>query len=149
MAKRIYYETTETVVKQQKGWIEIDTDFTQIYNCFKEISKNIHSPTSWKLLFWLLSEEANKSNGFRTDTNVYNKFVLYLGKEAKVSRTTFQNSIDELVKCQAITKVGKGFYYFSPYIFWKDDKEKRLEFIKDEVKDQNYISYNPINDELK
>lgn len=147
--KRIYFETTETITRQQKGWVEVDTDFTQVYNCFKQISKQIHSPTSWKLLFWLLSEEANKQNGFRTDKDVFERFNKYLSSDCescKISRTTFQNSINELVRCKSITLVSKGFYYFSPYIFWKDDKEKRLEFIQGEAKDKKLISHNPIQD---
>ena len=150
MSKRLYYETTEVITRKKKGWIEVDTDFTQVYDCFKEISKNINSPTSWKLLFWLLSEEANKQNGFRTGKATYQRFNAYLSKDCKkcgISNATFYNSINELEKCKAITQFGRGFYYFSPYIFWKDEKTKRDEFIHLEAKENKFLSYNPVDTE--
>src|SRR4051794_11849358 len=118
---RLYYETDEIVVKKKKGWVEIDNDFTQVYDCFADISKHINNPTSWKLLFWLLANESNKHNGFRTDASVISKFNNYLGnnsiKRKSISRGTFYNALDELKEAKAITQVTRGFYYFSPYIF--------------------------------
>lgn len=143
MSKRIYFETTETKTVNKKGWIEIDTDFTQIYNCFSHISDKINSATSYKLLFWLLANETNNSNGICTNKAIFGKFNLYLGKNS-VSEKTFYNCIDELVQSGALTKVTKGQYYFNPYIFWKDDKSARVEFIEDEAKfKQSLNPYTP------
>ena len=146
MAKRIYFETTETTIKNRKGYIEIDTDFTQVYDCFSEISIHLKSIWSVKLLFWLLANEANKSNGISSGKYVYEKFVKYLkdkGVEV-VAERTFQKCFDELTKIKALTRVGKGQYYLNPYIFWRDDKTERVNFITDEAKEKKYISHNPI-----
>lgn len=146
MSKRYYFETEETKIVKKKGWVEIDTDFTQVYTCFKEISKDINSPTTWKLLFWLLSEKINKQNGFITDKGMFDHFNAYLSADCAdcgISRTTFQNSIKELVDCKAITQINKSHYYFSPYIFWKDSKDERKQFIEAENKENRYLSHNP------
>lgn len=145
MAKRIYFETTETTVKNKKGWIEIDTDFTQVYDCFGKIAIQLKSITSIKLLFWLLAHEVNKSNGFSSGISVYDKFTKYLIKEGGVSITerTFFRCFDELEKAKAITKVGRAQWYFNPYVFWRDKKAERLNFITDEAKENKYLSCNP------
>ncbi len=145
MPKRIYFETTETTVKNKKGYIEIDTDFTQVYDCFGKIAANLKSITSIKLLFWLLAHEVNKSNGFASSKTVYDKFVKYLenvGAEIVTERTFFR-CFEELAEAKAITKVGRGHWYFNPYVFWRDEKNERIKFIQDEQKDKRFISHNP------
>lgn len=141
---RLYYETEEIVVKKKKGWVDIDSDFTQVYDCFADISKHINNPTSWKLLFWLLANESNKHNGFRTNASVRKKFNSYLTtnsiKPKPIAKQTFYNALDELEKAKAITQVERGFYYFSAFIFWRNNKEERLQFIENEARDK---SYNP------
>ena len=146
MAKRIYFETTETIVKNQKGWIEIDTDFTQVYDCFSEICTQLKSVTAVKLLFWLLSHEANKSNGIRSGKAVYDNFQKHLLEKGQqgVTERTFQNCFEELTTIKALTRVGKGMYYFNPYVFWRDDKMERIKFITDEAKEQKFKSLNPL-----
>lgn len=145
MPKRIYFETTETTVKNQKGWIEIDTDFTQVYDCFLKVAVKLKSVTTVKLLFWLLAHEINKSNGFGSGKPVYDKFMKYLQKEGEetITERTFFKCFHELAEVKAITRVGKGHWYFSPYIFWRDEKNERIRFIQDEQKEKRFISHNP------
>lgn len=146
MPKRIYYEDTQTTVTQKKGWIEVDTDFTQVYDCFSKISVKLKSITSVKLLFWLLSHEANKSNGINSGKSVYERFIKYLEAEGveAVTERTFQNCFEELRSIEVITKVGRGQFYFNPYLFWRDDKSERVNFIVDEAKEKKHLSHNPI-----
>jgi hypothetical protein len=146
MAKRIYFETTETTVKNKKGFIEIDTDFTQVYDCFNKVCVHMKSITAVKLLFWLLAHEANKSNGIRSGNEIYLKFIKYLQDEGAeiVTERTFQNCFDELCNIKALTKISRGQYYFNPHIFWRDEKGERVNFITDEAKEKRHISYNPI-----
>lgn len=145
MPKRIYFETTETVTKNSKGWVEIDTDFTQVYDCFSKLSVKLRSIVSVKLLFWLLSHEANKSNGITSGQHVYDKFVKYLVDEGgeSVALRTFKASIEELTTIGALTRVGRGHYYLNPYVFWKADKKERINFIMDENKERKFMSINP------
>lgn len=147
MPKRIYFETTEVITRNKKGYIEIDTDFTQVYHCFSEIAPLINSATSFKLMFWLLANEAGKYNGIRSNKIVYAAFNEYLIKTTKggVTERTFHSCMDELVQAKALTKVTRGCYYFNPYIFWKDDVGERQSFITDEAKERRFLSHNPID----
>lgn len=146
MPKRVWFETTETTVKNRKGYIEIDTDFTQVYDCFSRISIKLKSITSVKLLFWLLSHEANKSNGISSGHQVFERFIKYLTKEGAetVTERTFQYAFEELTNIQALTRVGRGQYYLNPYVFWRDDKSERIAFIQDEAKEKKFLSHNPL-----
>jgi len=146
MPRRIYFQFEETTIKNRQGWIEVDTDFTQIYDCINEISDSINSVTTYKLLFWLLKNSINKQNGFVSSKHLFESFNSFLGRKdanMEVTYRTFLNCISELKNAKAITQVGKGHYYFNPHIFWRDEKNERLNFIKDEIKDGNLISYNP------
>lgn len=146
MSKRIYFEQTETVTKNRKGWIEIDTDFTQVYDCWSELAVQLKSIVSVKLLFWLLSHEANKSNGIHSGQPVFERFTKYLQSRGiePVAMRTFKNSFEELTKIKALTRIGRGAYYLNPYVFWRDDKNERTEFITAEAKDKRFISHNPL-----
>lgn len=146
MPKRLYFETTETVTKNSKGWVEIDTDFTQVYDCFSKLSVKLKSIVSVKLLFWLLSHEANKNNGIASGQHVYDKFIKYLEDEGStgIAMRTFKSAFDELTTIGALTRVGRGHYYLNPYVFWRDDKNERIKFIMDENKEKKFLSRNPI-----
>lgn len=146
MSKRLYFETTETVTKNSKGWVEIDTDFTQVYDCFSKLSVKLKSIVSVKLLFWFLSHETNKSNGITTGQHVYDKFIKYLVSEGgeSVALRTFKSAVEELTTVGALTRVGRGHYYLNPYVFWRDDKKERINFIMDENKEQKFLSHNPM-----
>lgn len=149
MPKRLYFDLTETTVKNKKGYVVVDTDFTQVYDCFCRVSVHLKSLTSVKLLFWLLSHEANKSNGISSGRKVYERFIKFLEKEKAptVTERTFQNAFEELTSIKAITRIGRGQYYLNPYVFWRDDKAERISFIADEQKEKRYLSYNPIKDD--
>lgn len=143
---RIYYETEETITKKSKGWIEVEADFTQVYNQFWRIAAQLKSLTTVKLLFWLLSHEANKMNGISSGKIVFDKFNADLKSEGVdiVGLRTFHSAYEELITLEVLTKVGKGHYYFNPYLFWKDGKKERIVFITDEAKEQKYLSRNPL-----
>ena len=146
MPKKFFFETTETVTKNKKGYVLIDTDFTQVYDCFSNMAVSLKSATSMKLLFWLLAHEVNKNNGFSSSASVYEKFVKHLeskGGEGVTERTFFR-CFDELENVKAITKVGRGHWYFNPHMFWRNEKNERIKFIQDETKEGRYISHNPI-----
>lgn len=150
MAKRIYYETTETITRKRKKWVEIDMDFTQIYSCINEISADINSATSWKLLFWLLANETREKNGITIERFVWEKFNAFLSsKGSSVSYPGFKKCIQELHRAGALSRFAKGRYYFNPHIFWKENQEERLEFIKAENEESKMLDYKPVVPELK
>jgi len=142
--KRIYYNTEETTTVTRKGYIELDEDFTQIYKSFSKLAPYIHNGTSWKLLIWLLANN-NDSNGLLINKKTFEDFRAYLDNYAiLISRPTFDRCVNELKQAGIITKVGTGHYYLNPFLFWQDDKQKRMEFITDEKKDGTFISLNPM-----
>lgn len=140
--RRVYFTTEETTTVKRKGWIEIDEDFTQVYKSFNLLANKIDSPTSWKLLFWIMANASNDQNGIEVNKRTFEQFNADQVK--KVGLANYYRCIDELCQAGAITKVGKGHYYLNPYIFWSSDREARITFIQDEKKDNNTLSVNPL-----
>lgn len=148
--KRIYFKTEEVKTTVRRGYFEIDMDFTQIYDSFSVISAKIQTASSFKLLFWLLANKTNNENGVDSGKKTYGDFNLYLKSQCEnceISYRTFQRSMEELTEAGALTKAYRGQYFANPYLFWKDDAEKRIEHLEEQNKDGNFISYNPVNDE--
>jgi hypothetical protein len=144
MTRRVYFNTEQTTTVVRKGYIEIDEDFTQVYESFSSIAIKIHSGNSWKLLFWMLSN-SSQENGIQVSNRSFEKFNNFIKDSGAdiISKPTYYRCVKELVEAGAITQVGKGHYYMNPYAFWKDDKNKRITFITDEIKDGGSISCNP------
>lgn len=142
MVKRFYFERTETITTQSKGWIEVDMDFVQVYDSFSKLGVKIKSLITFKLLFWLLAHEVNRLNGISSGQLVFDRFNSFLKDEnaGTLSMRSFQSAFEELVSIGALARVGKGHYYFSPYLFWKDTKKERIQFITDEAKDKKTLS---------
>ena len=142
MVRRFYFESTETVTKQSKGWIEVDMDFVQVYDSFSQFGVKVKSLNTFKLLFWLLAHEVNRMNGISSGQLVFERFNKFLKDEnaGSISMRSFQSSFEELVSVEALTRVGRGHYYFSPYLFWKDTKKERIQFLTDEAKDKKPLS---------
>jgi len=145
--KRIYFTTEETVTKTRKGWIEIELDFTQIYDTFTVIAANIKSATTFKLLFWLLANKMSEENGITCDSVSFEQFNEYLKtscKDCTINYRTYLRAIKELNEVGALTKVQKGHYYANPHLFWGGDVEERMKFLELESKDKDLKSLNPI-----
>jgi len=144
--KRIWFEKEETKIVKTKGYVDIDRDYTQVYNCFSNISMKIQSASTFKVLFWLLAHKTSDSNGIDTSIQSHREFIQHLQRvnpELDMTYRTFSRSIRELFEAGALTKVGRGHYFANPYLFWKDEVEKRDELIRLETKDGEYLSLNP------
>lgn len=147
--KRHWFQTeeTKTVTTVRKGWVEIDEDFTQVYDSFLALSKDLQYKVSWQLLFWLF-KQMNDNNGIQIGKHTFetfNKYLLIDCPDCVISRPTFDRAVNDLINVKVLTKVGKGFYYLNPHLFWKGSKKNRIEFIKDENKEARYLSHNPSN----
>jgi hypothetical protein len=145
MSKRIYFNTQKTITVTKKGYFEIDEDFTQVYKSFTKIALKINNGSSWKLLFYLLSE-SNNMNGVVISSQGHKKFSSFLksGNSISISRATYYRCVEELCDAGALTKYSKGHYYLNPYIFWQSDKESRVEFLQDESAELGGFSVNPL-----
>ena len=131
--KKFFYEKTETITRRERGYIEMDTDFTQVYHSFCQIGLKLKSVYTFKLMHWLLANKANKQNGFNIDKKALEEFNLFLqSNDDSVTERTFRSCIEELKDNLIVTRVARGLYYFNPNFFWAGTKEARTSFIRDE-----------------
>jgi len=147
-AKRIYFETEETKTTRKKGWIDIDMDYTQIYDCFNVISPKIKHGISYQLLFWVLANKTSEENGTDFSIETHRQFSAHseaICPGSSVSYRSFLRSVKELHEAGALTKIAKGHYYANPNMFWKDELMKRVEMLQLEKKSGDYESINPIS----
>jgi hypothetical protein len=133
MKKRFFYEKTETRVTNVKGYVDIETDYVQIYKNFATVSAKINSVTAFKLLHWLLAERLDEANGLNANRLVdeFNTHMYDMGgTESVVSRSTFHRALSELVQVGALTRLNKASYHANPNLFWCADTQARLNLLK-------------------
>lgn len=137
--KKFFYEKTETITRRERGYIEMDTDFTQVYHSFCAIGLKLKSVYAFKLMHWLLANKANKSNGFTVDKKTLQEFNDFLSSnQENITERTFRSCIEELRSNFIITRVTRGIYYFNPQLFWSGSKEARTEFLRDEFSENTF-----------
>jgi hypothetical protein len=147
--EKITYSTYKRTEEGTSATFVVEKDYTQLYDCFCSMARDIHSGTSYKLLFWLLANKTTKDGGIHTDNTVYEEFNKYLTEKCNhcgVSSTIFYRSIAELRDAGALTQVSKGFYYANAYGFWRGSLKDRREHLIKEHKDASYPFYNPDHD---
>jgi hypothetical protein len=139
--KRYYYSTEEKVTTTRKGYIEMEMDFTQVYDCFEEVADKIGSVTSMRLLLYLLKNMGD-SNDIRIDTPLLRKYNDHRKSrnQEDIPLSTFHYCVKELTKAGALTRYAKGCYYLNPHFFWKDTPEKRREFLQDESNENRFVA---------
>lgn len=137
------HEETVTI-KRTTQYIEIDMDFTQIYDSFYSLTFGLKSTKSFQLLFYMLKNVAD--NNLVVNVSLYNSFNNELMQhEGKgITERTFYNCIKELEVAKILSKKDRGYYFINPHVLWKEDKNKRLDFIKSDPLDNNKIAFNPI-----
>ena len=142
LMKKIYYETTEEVrTRIQRSSIVIDTDYTQIYDEFNNLSRKISNGTSYKLLFWLLAKKISKDMSLIIDTIVYSDFARFLSEECdncELSRRQFNNCVRELTEAGALIQAAKGHYYVNARCIWKGPVKERENFLQLEAAYNKY-----------
>ena len=118
MKKRLYYESMDVVEKKQKGWVEVETDFVQVYSGLVNVQL---TASAMQLLLFLV---------FRMDKR--NKVTW-----DKLAKAEFGNQSDrmmtkmmrELVDMSVVVKVGRGSYLVNPRYVWKGTPGDRLKMI--------------------
>lgn len=117
----------ETTINEYKE-IEFDVDFTQIYNCFSTMSKQLKSVTSFKLLFWLLSKKTQKTNEMECSMRSFKEFNSYLMDncpDCGISKATYYNALSELCEVGIIKRHGRNNYMANLFAVWKGSKDDR------------------------
>lgn len=135
--KRIYFQTEKTVVTKTKGWIDIETDYTQIYHNIFLHTKNLKSKYCLHYLLWIMTR-LGKENMIPHNEYVLQEFCNEF--EDKPSIGTVRNAITELIKAKLILKFSNTSYAMNPVVFWGEDINKRIEHIKhlENTKDIDY-----------
>lgn len=132
--KRIYFETEEVVTTKtkRKGWIEIELDYTQIYNNIASLILHINDKWAVRYLFWIIPQ-CNENNMIPHSTITIKQFQEWLGKngfDVIPSIKTIRDAVTELVKNKIFIKYTNNSYQLNPLFIWSDETNKRIEHIK-------------------
>jgi len=130
--------------------IEVDVDFTQIYNCFSLLSFRLTSGTSFQLFFFIL-KNMDKNNIVSIDRDFRDRFFslykLVSGKKP-VTEQSFYNALRDLVNAEVVKplndKKGRGTYFINPYAVWKADKDQRMSYLKEDAGCGETYAFNPM-----
>jgi len=125
--------------------VEVDLDFTQLYNCFFYLSMGIKSGSSFQILFYLL-RVMGKDNQVTVNKKMVEQFFdmsRQLGKKP-ITEQSFYSCLKELQKAGVMKKLCRGTYFMNPYAMWKDDGGKRKEYIKIDAGPGQTFAINPI-----
>lgn len=143
--------STKTVKKTIDATIEsveVDMDFTQLYDCFLTLAMGIKGTTNFQMFFFLLRVMG------RDNIAVVGKRMLIQFNAHRVSRgqkpiseQALYTSIKALVKADAIRKMppNRGAYFINPFAAWKAGKTERIEYLREDSKPGTRFAVNPIN----
>ena len=126
--------------------VEVDFDFTQLYDCFFLLSFHVRSSTSFQLLFYLM-RNLPKDNIVRIDNKLRLEFVQIseqvTGKKG-ISEAMFYNCLKDLQNAGIMKKLNKGSYFLNPYAMWRDDSQKRQNYIAIDAGSKQSFAFNPM-----
>lgn len=130
--KRLYFETEEITTTKKKGWIEVDLDYTQFYECLGKSIASLNSIMSVKLLCWSFSQ-INKENMFAINDLKMEEFNAWLKLNGGVeyNKRSIYNALKELINKKIVIKWSNGSYQLNPVHIWSDTIHKRLEHLKE------------------
>lgn len=130
--KRIYFETSETITKTKKSWIEIDLDYTQFYTALGGVFAKCESMISIKLTCWAFSE-INKENMFTFNNKKiaeFNRWIVGHGGKPYNERSVY-TGLKELINLKVVLKWSNGAYQLNPAFIWSDITEKREKHLQE------------------
>ena len=142
--KRISVKTEECQLKVTTQTVDVELDFTQLYNQIYYMSLKIKNTSTLKILFYLLKNMSD-DNTINIDQVLAYQFSKDLNTHAKktISKRHFQNCIEELIEAKIIIRARKGFYVFNPYVLWKDEVDKRYDLIRSDISGGAKTLFNP------
>lgn len=130
--KRFYFEKEEVKTTKVTGYIELETDYSQIYNNIFSYTILIEDKWAIKYLLWILPK-ANEYGYVPHSKKIIEEFIDILKKvnlKSIPSIKSVQDAIGDLVKQNILLKHGYGSYQLNPSILWNSETQKRLENIK-------------------
>lgn len=130
--KRFYFEKEEVKTTKIKGYIDIETDYSQVYNNIFNYAILIEDKWAIKYLLWIFPK-ANEYGYIPHSKKTMEEFVATLKKanlKSIPSIKSVQDAISDLVKQNILVKHGYGSYQLNPTILWNSETQKRFENIK-------------------
>ncbi len=130
--------------------VEIDLDFTQLYNCFFYLSMGIKKSSSFQVLFFLL-RVMGRDNQVCINKNLFRQLgdtLISLGNKSMCEQV-FYNALKDLQRAGVMTKLSRGIYFMNPYAMWKDDGSKRKDYLKIDAGTGQTMAINPLDLILK
>lgn len=141
--KRLYYETeTETRTVKKKGYIEVDDQYTQIYDSLSRLTFKMKSLTEVQLMFFFCIN-SNDHGIFSSNERSYLDFIRYTkaNQGAEISKVTFFNSIKNLADNKIFIKLNRGQYQLNPFLIWRDSLNERTDAITLICESEDKIKY--------
>lgn len=128
--------------------VEIDLDFTQMYDCFLLLALGIKSVNSFQVLFFL-SRITGRDNIVVVGQKALKEFNTHRQSVGlkDLSKQSFYNAINGLVSAGVMKKLpqNRGTYFLNPFAMWKADKKERIAYIKEDAGPGQSFAMNPIN----
>jgi hypothetical protein len=134
---KVYVDTGETVEKKKYESLYVESIFVQVYIDVAKLFMQIHSPTAYRLLFWIMvhmgkHNEIILNKGARSE---FNGYCVAKGSR-RVADRTIKGAIRELVGTDLLCSTSdptkrESAYMLNPSHFWSTGSQKdRVESIK-------------------
>ena len=128
--------------------VEIDLDFTQLYDCFLILAMGVKSTTAFQVMFYLLRVMGRDNNVVVNNRAVagFNEQRTRTGQKP-LSEQAFYRAVKALVTYGVMVKLppSRGMYFMNPFAMWKGKKEARIAYLREDAGPGQSISINPMN----
>jgi len=128
--------------------VEIDLDFTQLYDCFLILAMGVKSTTAFQIMFYLLRIMGRDNNVMVNKRAVagFNEQRIRTGQKP-ISEQAFYKATKALVKYGVMLKLPptRGMYFMNPFAMWKGDKQARIEYLRQDAGPGQRMALNPMN----
>lgn len=140
--------TEKKVIDSVTDSVEIDLDFTQLYDCFLILAMGIKSTTAFQILFYMLrimGRDNNVAVNKRAVAGFNEQRVKTLQKP--ISEQAFYKAIKGLVRYGVMVKLppNRGMYFMNPFAMWKGEKQARISYLREDAGPGQNIAVNPMN----
>lgn len=138
MMSRYYFKTEEKITKQKQGYVEVEDNYTQIYDNVLSLTLKLNSLLDIQILLYL-SKNCNQQNVFNANSLMHQRIQRELDKT--FTERTFYNSLKTLSDAKLIVKLTKGQYQINPFTVWRESQKDRSEIINAILEGKEHDSY--------
>lgn len=128
--------------------VEIDLDFTQLYDCFLILAMGVKSTTAFQIMFYLLRIMGRDNNVMVNKRAVagFNDQRIKTNQKP-LSEQAFYKATKALVAYGVMVKLPptRGMYFMNPFAMWKGDKQARIEYLRVDAGPGQKMAMNPMN----